>query len=72
MFPLEEKFDAGPRTKERNRYSRVVRFDLVIEVSGKQLKYEATWPPGATKPEDVLIRKSNYISLAPSFMPGTE
>ncbi|ETN47239.1 uncharacterized protein HMPREF1541_01431 [Cyphellophora europaea CBS 101466] len=71
-FPLEDKADAGPRTKVSKRSSRIVKFDLVIDVEGKQLKYEARWPPGAKTPEEVRVRKSGYVSLAPSFVPGTE
>lgn len=71
-FPLEDKADVTPRTKVSNRFIRVVTFDLVIEVEGKQLKYEARWPPGAKTPEEVRVRKSGYVSLAPSFAPGTE
>lgn len=71
-FPLEDKVNVGPRTKVSNRTIRVVKFDLVIEVDGKQLKYEARWPPGAKTPEEVRVRKSGYVSLAPSFAPGVE
>lgn len=71
-FPLEYKADAGPRTKVSNRFIRVVKFDLVIDIEGKQLKYEARWPPRAETPEEVQVRKSGYVSLAPSFAPGVE
>lgn len=71
-FPLQDKGDAGPRTKVSNRFVRVVVFDLIIHVEGKELKFEARWPPGAKTPEEVRVRKSGYVSMAPSFAPGTE
>lgn len=41
-------------------------------VEGRQLKYEARWPSGAASADEVRRRKQGYISLAPSFVPGTE
>ncbi|KAF2160207.1 hypothetical protein M409DRAFT_29292 [Zasmidium cellare ATCC 36951] len=70
LEPLEPKADVGERTKVKNKNIRVVRFDLVVSVEGKQLKFEARWPPGARTPDEVRIRKSGYVSLAPSFSPG--
>ncbi|KEF55827.1 uncharacterized protein A1O9_08578 [Exophiala aquamarina CBS 119918] len=71
-FPEVDKATAGPRMRVSNRKIRVVQFDLVIIVEGRQLKYEARWPSGAPSPEAVRIRKQGYVSLAPSFVPGTE
>jgi hypothetical protein len=69
-FPVEPKWEAGPRAKVSS-HVRVVEFDLVIIIEGRQLKYEARWPAGTTRPEDVRVRKRQYVSLAPSFAPGT-
>lgn len=71
-FPTEPKASTGPRTRPKNRDNRVVKFDLVIMVEGRQLKYEARWPSGARSADEVRIRKRGYVSLAPSFAPGTE
>lgn len=67
--PFDGTVDKRPSTSAS---VRVVKFNLVIEVNGKQLKYEARWPPEAQTAKEVRVRKSGYISLAPSFAPGTE
>jgi hypothetical protein len=71
-FPLEPKATTGPRTRVSNRDNRVVKFDLVIMVEGRQLKYEARWPSAALSADEVRVRKRGYVSLAPSFVPGTD
>jgi hypothetical protein len=71
-FPLEPKATTGPRTRVSNRDHRVVKFDLVIMVEGRQLKYEARWPSAALSADEVRVRKRGYVSLAPSFVPGTD
>lgn len=72
QFPKQERAGVGPRTKKSNREVKVVKFDLVIIVEGRQLQYEARWPSGTKSPNEVRIRKRGCISLAPSFVPGTE
>lgn len=69
-FPLEDKAAVRRRTKVSNKKNRVVRFDLVLEVQGRRLKFEARWPPGTKSPDEVVVRKSGYVSLAPSLVPG--
>jgi len=59
------------RAKKAKRWNKVIVFDLVIIVEGRQLKYEARWPSGAQSPEEVKVRKTGYVSLAPSLAPGT-
>jgi acyl-ACP thioesterase len=49
----------------------VVKFDLVVVMEGKQLKWEVRWPSGAKTTEEIKVRKVGYVSLAPSLMPGT-
>ena len=61
----------GTRAKKKKHWNKVVVFDLVIIVEGRQLKFEARWPSGAKSPEEVKMRKTGYVSLAPSLEPGT-
>ena len=57
--------------KKSKRWNKVIIFDLAIIVEGRQLKFEARWPPGAESPGDVRVKKTGYVSLAPSLPLGT-
>jgi hypothetical protein len=50
-----------------------VEFDLVIEVDGRNLKFEARWPR-RKEATDALgeVQKSGQIPIAAAFLPGTE
>jgi hypothetical protein len=58
------------RAKKSKRWNKVIIFDLVVIVEGRQLKFEARWPSGVQSPEEVKVRKTGYVSLAPSLAPG--
>ena len=59
------------RARKAKRENKNVVFDLVIIVEGRQLKYEARWPSNAISPDEVKVRRTGYVSLAPSLAPGT-
>ncbi len=67
----EENAFVFTRTRKSRRWNRVVVFDLILIVEGLQLKYEARWPSGANSLADVKVKKTGYVSLAPSLPPGT-
>ena len=67
----EERLRKFTRTRKSRRWNRVVVFDLVIIVEGRQLKFEVRWPSGANSLAEVKVRKTGYVSLAPSLAPGT-
>jgi hypothetical protein len=58
---------------EKNGYY-AVEFDLVMIIDGRNLKYEARWPPtvGDTPPLNQHVRASGQVCIAAAFKPGTE
>jgi hypothetical protein len=54
-------------SKGQPHYS--VTFDIVIEVDGLNLYYEARWPSGELG--QVLGGSQGQLSIAPAFDPGT-
>ena len=67
----EENAFKFSRTRKSRRWNKVVVFDLVIIVEGRQLKFEARWPSGANSLAEVKVRKTGYVNLAPSLALGT-
>ena len=42
-----------------------IEYELVARIEGRNLKYEARYPPGGE------VKKSGQISIAAAFRPGT-
>ena len=60
-----------PGTKDKYY---AVEFDLVMIVDGRNLRYEARWPPtlkDQPPPEQQTTVKAHQISIAANFRPGT-
>lgn len=51
-----------------------VTFDLVMIVDGRNLRYEARWPPtedGEEPPTQQAVQARGQICIAANFRPGT-
>ncbi|KAF8853665.1 hypothetical protein BDZ45DRAFT_628746 [Acephala macrosclerotiorum] len=66
IHPIRAKQDEDGNTIGQDYYE--VTYDLVVIVEGRNLKYEAIYPPGGKG----TVRMVKQISIAAAFLPGTE
>lgn len=57
-----------PENGEKGQLHYRVEFELVIKIDGRNLRFEAKYPPG----EHGEVVGTRQISIAGSFQPGTE
>jgi hypothetical protein len=62
----------GDKAKQRLRHW-TVEFDLVMTVEGRNLRYEARWPPKAKLQDggEQEVQSSAQLCIAAAFEPGT-
>jgi hypothetical protein len=68
MTFLKTENGIQPVTSPTGRRYYKVEFDLVIRVDGRNLYYDAFYPPG----EEGRLQKAGQTCIAAAFIPGTK
>jgi hypothetical protein len=70
-----EPTESSAHYGNKNKWYYIVEFDLVMILDGRNLRYEARWPPEKMLEkfgQAQTIHASGQICVAAAFKPGTE